>query len=458
MAGLVSDPMIILKPDQIQEAVEYTLRILLNCSDLEWITLKDSIAYGCSVPSNLTSVRLQICPSSFFELGIYGTVESLPSLPLKEINGVPLLYGSLEIFQKNNVLVIGADIVASAYFLLTRYEELVSKERDRFGRFPGKKSLPYRADFIHRPIVEEYGALLRQWLKRAGLTLPVQKSRFHITLTHDLDIPRYYKSFWSAVKVGIRACQSKATFTEALVAIGSRLGFCKDPLNIFDTMNLLAEKLMKSRQDIEVRTIYFVMAGGTSKYDRHYTLKDSHVKRLLKKIQQQEADIGLHASFEAGDNPDLVEQEKINLEIALARPVLKSRHHYLHLKEPRDMWGIHDAGIKDDYTMGYADCAGFRLGVCRPVPCFDPERMTCIPVVAHPLIVMDASLSGTAYMNLGREEALAYCLGLAGQVEKHQGELVLLWHNHFLGGPEGVFHLPLYTELLDRLGKQSVLV
>jgi len=44
--------------------------------------------------------------------------------------------------------------------------------RDIYGRFPGKESLPYRAGFIDRPLVDEYGRLLRRQLREMGVEVP----------------------------------------------------------------------------------------------------------------------------------------------------------------------------------------------------------------------------------------------------------------------------------------------
>ena len=46
------------------------------------------------------------------------------------INGVPVLFGYPEVKREGNCLVVGADVIASALFLLTRQEEA--------GKGPGK--------------------------------------------------------------------------------------------------------------------------------------------------------------------------------------------------------------------------------------------------------------------------------------------------------------------------------
>jgi hypothetical protein len=48
---------------------------------------------------------------------------------------IPILYGSPGIVKNNNHLHLNLDIFGSAFFMLTRYEELVIKDRDQHDRF-----------------------------------------------------------------------------------------------------------------------------------------------------------------------------------------------------------------------------------------------------------------------------------------------------------------------------------
>ena len=87
------------------------------------------------------------------------------------------------------------------------------------------------------------------------------------------------------------------------------------------------------------------------------------------------------------------------------------------------------AKIEDDYTMGYADVAGFRLGCCRPLLWIDPKSREVTSLTLHPLTAMDASLVRKEYMNLTPLAAYHAVIELLKQVQKHAGEVVLLWHN-----------------------------
>ncbi|MDO4757620.1 MAG: hypothetical protein Q4A54_14835, partial [Parabacteroides sp.] len=175
----------------MKDIVSYIIQFLLGTNQKEEI----SQLVGYTNDTNqFANYRVVIRPSSFFKEGIYGTPHSLPHLPLKEIENVPLLFGSSKSEWYGNTWVVHGDIIASTYFLITRYEETLKREiRDTHGRFPGKESLPYKAGFIHRPLVEEYGKLLRKWLRQAqvkGITEPKQQIK-KIWLTHDIDAPFY---------------------------------------------------------------------------------------------------------------------------------------------------------------------------------------------------------------------------------------------------------------------------
>ena len=47
-----------------------------------------------SDPNKFSRYRVVIIPSPFFRDEVYGTAESIPKLPLEEIEGIPLLFGS----------------------------------------------------------------------------------------------------------------------------------------------------------------------------------------------------------------------------------------------------------------------------------------------------------------------------------------------------------------------------
>ena len=183
----------------MKEIIRYILRFMVgehlagDVSGLVGYTSDESLFSG---------YKVIIMPSGFFDEGVYGTSGTKPPLPLMNIEGTPFLFGTPDVEQVGDTIVVHADLVASAYFLLSRYEEILRRDvRDEHGRFPGRESLPQRAGFIDRPVVEEYGKLIRRWLNGSGINI-AERDPFirEINLTHDVDVPFSGRSWRSVVR------------------------------------------------------------------------------------------------------------------------------------------------------------------------------------------------------------------------------------------------------------------
>ena len=389
-----------------------------------------------------------IVPSGFFQSSVYGTPESLPQLPLKEIEGVPLLFGTPKEECFEETWVIYADIIASSYFLLSRYEEIQKRDiRDKHGRFPGKESLPYKAGFIHRPIVEEYGKLLRHWLRKACVRIPEPQPELQkIWLTHDVDAPFFCRSLRNICRETLKGIG----FRKALKLYQGPLE--KDPYYTFPWM-LEQDSLVKNRFGDRCHILFFLKAGGRHANDKpHYQVRSHDIQKLLHLFKKNKALLGLHSSYEAGIYPDLIPEEKMRLEHDWKlENIHLNRHHYLASREPEDLTKLIKAGITDDFTMGYADVSGFRLGTCRPVKWINPMTRQLTSLTLHPLSVMDCTLSESQYMGLSPDEAYQYCAGLVREIRQHRGEIVWLWHNTSFAGTESDYHKKLYVRLLNLL-------
>lgn len=89
---------------------------------------------------------------------------SMPALPLEWYNlsglknslsneiliceaELPILYGVPEITIAENSIDCRIDILGGIFFMLSRYEEIVIKERDNHNRFSAKSSIAYKENF-----------------------------------------------------------------------------------------------------------------------------------------------------------------------------------------------------------------------------------------------------------------------------------------------------------------------
>ncbi len=81
------------------------------------------------------------------------------------------------------------DIFGTAFFLITRYEEVAAPAEDGRGRYPVEASLAYQEGFLDRPIVDEYVELLWWLMSQQWPGLERKQNRYRFFLSHDVDSP-----------------------------------------------------------------------------------------------------------------------------------------------------------------------------------------------------------------------------------------------------------------------------
>jgi len=334
--------------------------------------------------------------------------------------------------------------------LISRYEEIVQADkRDIHGRFPGKESLPYRAGFIDSPLVDEYGKLLRALVREAGCDIPeLPKQIRKIYLTHDIDQLSHYRNFRGFMGGILRGIHRPK---EGNKAIKSYFGGLKyDPWYttpwLFKLDNSVKQKLGADRCE---PIVFIKVGGGIHKEDKPFiTNHIQDFQTLIKLCKKKNITFGLHTSYESGIHPNLIAGEKKHLERVSKKSILYNRNHFLNSREPQDMQALIDAGITDDFTIGYADVSGFRLGTCRQVKWINPTTKELTMLTLHPLTIMDGSLSDKRYMYLNAHDAYEYCIRLIDMVENWNGELVLLWHNTSVEDNPQLYHRKLYQDII----------
>ncbi|MCM1042444.1 MAG: polysaccharide deacetylase family protein [Bacteroides sp.] len=442
-----------------ENALAYLLRFLTGVDD-EAVLRTFRIGYT-NEEEKFAHYDLVFIPSGFFESENYGKASSIPISPLQEINGIPFLYGTNSVERRGDTVLVYADLPASAFFFLSRYEEICRREvRDPHGRFPGKESFAYRNDLLCRPLADEYGVLIRQWLRSAGKEIPEPEPKVgKVWITHDLDQPFFCKSLRSVVRETVRG-------KGLPYALKVFFGKIEDPYDTFSWMFQVEEEHLK-KLPYPWQTIYFIKAGGVAFYDKpRYKLNSRRIKRLIRQITAHKALLGLHGSYGAAEiGASLLEKKHLESftkrKLGIGRnKIFLFRSHYLRSLEPEDFRKLEKIGITDDFTMGYADVAGFRLGTSRPVVWIDPARGTLSQLVLHPLTVMDGTLHNKDYMFLSEDAAKEYCAGLFEKTRRFGGDICLLWHNSTLignayPGPAVPWARSFYLYILDYLANME---
>lgn len=427
---------------QSDEVVSYIIEFLVGKENLKYVTYSDR-------PE--PNFRLTIIKSGLFQDGYYGTEKSVPRDSLPEIpgTGIPFIYGLPKVERLGNGYVIWPDLVASAYFLMSRYEEICKPRcRDRFGRFLAEYSVIFQQGFGTRPLIDEWTEYLKGLL--CSLNIPVAESRCgfsKILLTHDLDIPFRYRAGCVAVVMEFvkQVVKKIIKYGDYKTKLSFHRDITEDPYFTYPFMIEQENRVKKNYGNEIAESLYFII---TQKRSREYqNINSRKYKYLLDLLLKAGGRLGLHVSQEAGNAPCLIKDEVARLPNGCDRERLASRHHYLQWREPEDIDYIEGAGIREDYTLGYADHIGFRCGTSRPFRFINPRTLRLTGVTAYPLEIMECSLSGDTYMNLGHDEALRECKKVIDAVHEHGGNLNLLFHNSNL--TDEFYNKQLYAELCD---------
>lgn len=432
-----------------REIVDYILRFMLRDEDLI-----QYVSYG---ETNENRVKICIVPDNHFWTN-YGKSNSIPELPLKKWHGTDILFGDAREEKKNGKVYIYADVVASSFFLLSRYEEMAAgRNTDCYGRYIGKNSIPGRTNNMGNPLVDLYGEALRNELKALGIKIPdTEKKIRNVYLTHDVD------ALWLKMNILTAA---KSTAKNLLVSgrlsiapILNSMGVYKwNDLDSFDFLNSQDEKA-KHAFGGHFEKILFLLATEEPCENTNAYITDRKFGAYKKRFEDMDYKIGIHLSYPAGEDPALLETEKNKLQEILGNAVVYSRHHYLRSLTFDELRILEQSGIKKDFTMGYADSIGFRLGTARAVRWIDPEKMVLTGIELQPLNIMDGTLYEKQYLNLDYENAVLQCRKIIDTIKSVNGDFCFLIHNNNIYTGVCPWIKKLYCEVVNRIldEKQNV--
>ena len=352
---------------------------------------------------------------------------------------LPIIYGDIKygtLFCEQEKYCC-LDIFGAAFFMLTRYEEFVKKERDGLNRFPVKASLAYWGNFLDRPIINEYLEILWKWLSSHFMGLHRKNRQFNVMPTHDVDYP-----FWSLANdwpSRLRNVVSDVLIRRELSTLATHMEYIKNALvgNYDDDPYNTFGKIMDiSEANNLISNFYFMTAQGREGKDGNYNIMHPELRKLAKSMVERGHKIGIHPGFGSKDSGNFIKSDVDRLKkmIAIEKLGIENfggRQHYLHWTCP-DTWSYYEsAGIVYDTTLSYADHIGFRCGICYDYPVYDIIKHERYRLREYPLEVMDCSGLSEQYMNLTHEEMIRFSLELKRKVRKYKGTFVILWHNTF---------------------------
>lgn len=299
--------------------------------------------------------------------------------------------------------VFSFDVFAATFYFLTRYEEYVLPNRDAHLRFEGKYSLAYKNGFINRPIIDEWAYAIAKTIKAKYNNFEIKDRKFKLIPTLDIDRPYHYRT------------DSLLKKTAKIILVG----FKKDPFDVY-------QMVKNWDKSFGVQTLYFFLLGNKHENDVAPNMQNKLFKNLLKQIAKQH-EVGIHPSYFSFLNSSEVVKEKAILENMITKPIHKSRQHYLLLSLPKTYEALINAGISKDYTLAFADVAGFRASTCTAFYWYNLSTEKTTHLKLYPTAVMDQTLK--RYMALSIDEANHLLEELIANVKAVNGTFISLWHN-----------------------------
>jgi peptidoglycan/xylan/chitin deacetylase (PgdA/CDA1 family) len=324
------------------------------------------------------------------------------------------------------------DVLGAAFFMLTRYEELVVADRDQYGRFPAASSVAAREGVLGRPIVDEHVELLWQALQRAWPRLERRSRTYEVVLTHDVDDP--LATLQHTPRDVVRQVSGDLVRRRdprlAARRVRSLLGRPElDPNNTFDF-------LMEVSERHGLRSAFYFLAHRDQRpRDGAYLFEAPWVRSLIGRIAQRGHEIGIHPSFPTYRDAERTREELERLRrVADAAGVRQDewggRQHFLRWTNPDTWRNWEAAGLDYDSTLAYSEAIGFRTGTCHPYRAFDVRERRPLDLREEPFQVMDVTLLSS--MGLSLDAAREAVLDVAAQCRRHRGRLGILWHNNTL--------------------------
>ena len=353
---------------------------------------------------------------------------------------LPVLFGEPAFERNERHLHLGIDIVGAAFFMLSRYEETISDQRDLHDRFPVKEALAYQRGFLLRPIIDEYVEVLWAAIQHFCPSLKRKERSFTIVPTHDVDIP-YLGQSLNSIKRLVQRCGGDIILRKSPASLGRtietylRARFVepgcdpRDPYDVFDWFMELSEQAgVRSRFNFMIDCEPQHAYGGT------YDINAPHIGNLIKKLAGRGHEIGIHPTGESSQDEAVMLGQSKRFRQAMDKYGIKQdivggRQHFLKWRPKKTPRFWHDAGLNYDSTLGHADHVGFRCGTCHPFPLWDWSERKRLDVMELPLILMEDSLIAERYMGRDPSEAATVVKQLQDAARTVRGNFVFLWHN-----------------------------
>ena len=293
------------------------------------------------------------------------------------------------------------DFFAAAFYLMSRYEEYQPFVADELGRFKSDQSLAFKYNFLHLPLVdlwfERFLTVWNAFFDTDHLQASVSKISFVV------DVPQLFsykhKTLFRSFAEGIHDLfqfRFVSVFDRILVVLGLR----EDPLsNLHHWIEVMLQKAYAVH--------FFVLYTKLGVHDRSLSVFNATHQQEIKSISDYAPTAPL-ASFESSVNATELRADMQRFASLIHRPVKAIRQHKLIVRFPYTYRLFSSLGIKNDYSMQYADAPGFRASTAFPFRFYDLGDEQQTPLTIHPVCLSETHILNQRFSRKMRQLFLAY--------------------------------------------------
>ncbi len=349
----------------------------------------------------------------------------------------PLLFSNeickqtIECFEWNGYKVffktdgdIPFDIFAASFYLISRYEEYLPYDLDEYKRYSHRNSLAYNEKFLRLPLTNLWMKELQKLLQKKFPEYSIPNSQFHFLPTYDIDIAfSYLHHSYIRNAAGFYKELLTLKWEQFSERINVLMGRKKDPFDVSDWIDSLHEKY-------KLNAVYFfLIAEKRKRYDKNISPYNNAMQQLIKR-HAKKYKIGIHPSWQSGDDKNILKKEIDLLRNITIQEVTVSRQHYIRMTLPETYRLLIENDIKEDYSMGYGSINGFRASITSPFYWYNLKKDEQTDLMIYPFCYMEAnSFFEQGYTATQAAEELQEYYDT---VESVKGELITIFHNHFL--------------------------
>lgn len=329
------------------------------------------------------------------------------------------------LFPSNHEGSLPFDVFAASFYLISRYEEYLPHEKDMFGRYAHINSIAFKEEFLQLPLINIWVKFLQKKISERYPGISFDPPVFNFIPTYDIDIAYSITGKGFIRNAGKIAKSALKGNIKTISATAETLLFNKqDPFDIYEELDGL-------HANHKLAPIYFfLVAAKNSIYDKNILPGNEKQQSLIRSVSEKYR-IGLHPSWQSGDNPALLNTEKKQLEDISAQKVNRSRQHYIRFTLPEGYRRLINAGITEDHSMGYGSINGFRASVASPFYWFDLEKNNKTHIRIFPFSYMEAN--SFYEQKITSKEALTEMIHYYNACKSVDGTFISIWHNHMLG-------------------------